>query len=265
MRAGLVHLKGRYVLGNSRKVIMDGGPLQGVYEGNDDCAISYLKPGFKALCWDSWLEMRWPLTNYVLSEYRWAETIRVLGKDGNAKRIQNSEKPLVLIDGTVIKHGYFLRSLKNQIIQHIPTDQGQYKMWTTFMQCDPAGYYLYASCSKMGDHDLGFTAYGRVCRFKLDGTNETWEEVFSVQHIANNPFDLQDIDINPHGDVVAVDRGHRLNTTLWKYANKTKKVEKLTHSTMNQNIKFPKLSPTGQSVSFIQETVLRLVQLKGEL
>ncbi|MBA2486437.1 MAG: hypothetical protein H0V35_10135 [Nitrospira sp.] len=82
MRAPRVSLSGQYVLGNSHKAVMDDGPLQGMFEGNDDCFLSYAKPGFRALCWDWWLVIPQPLPQFVFSEYRWEETIKIKDSTG---------------------------------------------------------------------------------------------------------------------------------------------------------------------------------------
>ena len=66
MRAPRVSLSGQYVLGNSHKAVMDGGALQGVFEGNDDCLLSYSKPAFKTLCWDWWLVVPQALPRFVV-------------------------------------------------------------------------------------------------------------------------------------------------------------------------------------------------------
>jgi hypothetical protein len=57
MRAPQVSLQGKYVLGNSHRAVMDGGPLQGAFEGKDDCLLADAKAGFKVLCWD-WTQAR---------------------------------------------------------------------------------------------------------------------------------------------------------------------------------------------------------------
>jgi hypothetical protein len=201
----------------------------------------------------------------VVTEYLWRETIKVKSADGQEKWIPNPELPLKLAEGREIKEGYFLRDLENRIVLQVPMEQGQYKMERVFLKSDPEGRYAYTTCDKSGDHDPKFNAPGRVCRFKLDGHNQGWEDVFHVQEKYSDPFSLQDLDVNTQGDVVVVDRGHRMSTSLWKYGGGTKKVEKVTRSPMNQNIRGPRISSDGRWVTFLQEGELFLVRVKGAM
>lgn len=126
MRAPRVSLQGKYVLGNSHRAVMDGGPLQCVFEGNDDCLLADAKAGFKVLCWDWWLVVPEALPQYVFSKYLWQESIKVKDPNGQAKWVPNPEPPLKRPDGTAVKLGFFLKDLDNRIVGEIPNQQNEY-------------------------------------------------------------------------------------------------------------------------------------------
>jgi Tol biopolymer transport system component len=72
---------------------------------------------------------------------------------------------------------------------------------------------------------------------------------------------LQDLDINAHGDVVVIDRGHRLTQSLWKYTANLRKVEFVTRAP--RDLRVPLLSPDGRWISFILRNELHFAHLKG--
>ena len=264
MRAPRVNLSGQYVLGNSHKAVMDGGPLQGVFEGNDDCLLSSAKPGFRALCWDWWLVMPQPLRQFVFSEYRWEETIKVKDSTGQVKWVPNTRPSLMLPDGTQIRQGYLLRDFESRIVQEVQMRQGTYQYDTSNFRTDPQGQYLYAPCWRDGDHgDKHLTVGGRVCRFRLDGRNADWEEVVSVQQSPQDPFSLHDLSVSEGGDVVMIERGHRGEVSLLKYVAQAKAVDKVLQVHSPEDLGVPQLSLNGKWMSVIRQGQLVLIDQKG--
>lgn len=260
MRAPRVNLQGKYVLGNSHRAVMDGGPLQGAFEGNDDCLLADAKAGFKVLCWDWWLVVPEALPQYVFSQYLWQESIKIKDLYGQAKQVLNPEPPLKLPDGTELKQGYLLRDLDNQIIQEIPTKRGLYRIGG--IKPNPGGRYLYATCSKAGDYNPPKTFYGRMCRLTLDGTQAQWEEVFSLQQEANEWASLHDFDVNDAGDVVVMRRAKRSSPTIWRYDVQRARVEQLPTGQLSQEIGGVGLTPDGNSISYIDKDQLIFVRLR---
>jgi hypothetical protein len=266
MRAPRVSLRGQYVLGNSHKAVMNGGPLQGVFEGNDNCLLSAAKSGLRVLCWDWWLVMPQPLPEFVLSEQRWEETIKIIDSTGHVKWVPNPARPPKLPDGTEIKWGYILRDLESRIVQKVPMRQGIYQYDGNNFRTDPQGKNIYAPCWKVGDHgDKQFTVGGRICRFRLDGKNLNWEEVVSVQQNPHDPFSLHDLNVSEGGDVVMIERGHRSQISLWKYTAQSKVIDKVLQVNSPEDLGAPQLSPSGKWASVIRQGQLVLVQEKGAM
>jgi hypothetical protein len=257
-RPSTISLKGQYVLGN--KLTVD----KGVWEEHSDCDVRFLKPGLMSLCWPRDTIGQWVTPQFVVHQYLWRETILVKDHHGNRERIPNPRPPLKLTDGTELKQGYLLRDLENRIVQEIPTKQGLYQIIDVTFRPDPLGQYLYSACFKAGDHgDKQLTVGGRICRFRLDGKNQAWEEVVSVQWSPKDPFSLHRLDVNAQGDVVMVELGHRLVTSLWKYTASFKRVGKLLQVHFPNELGAPLVSPSGRWVSAIHNKELILVEQKG--
>ncbi len=253
-----VSLKGQYVVGN--KLTVD----KGVWEEQTDCDVRYLKPGFKALCWPRDTIGLWVAPQFVVHEYLWRETVWVRGQDGNKKRVPNPKPPIKLVDGREFRQGYLLRDLENQIVREIPMREKDYQYDTIHLTLDPQGNYVYCPCWKVGDHgDKQYTVGGRICRFRLDGVNQHWEEVVSVQQSPRDPFSLQGLDMSNQGDVVMVERGHRLVASLWKYSAQSKRVDKLLQVSFPDELGGPQISPSGRWVTVIRQRQLILIEQKG--
>lgn len=264
---GGANLIGHYVAGKFRRssaVEAQGMTGIGIYEAAVDCGIKYVKPGFKGLCVDTWMESGWGLPSLRFVKYIWYETIKVKNKYGQVAWVPNPEPPLKRTDGTDVKLGFFLRDLENHIVQEIETKQDDYQVYSTTFKLDPRGRYLYAACSKSGDHgEHGYTMGGRICRFLLDGKTQKWEEVFALQVAASDLFDLQYLDIDEVGDVVMIDHGHQGAIGLWKYTAVTRSIERLAVGPIRDAPSTPQLSPSGSRVSFSREGLLHFAVRKG--
>ncbi len=267
MRGGSVNLAGHYVISKFRRTsTVEGQGLQGIgiYEAHPDCGVKYVKPGFKTLCLDTWMESGRSGSHYRVVEYTWYETIKVRDKSGQEKWVPNPEPPLKLADGTELKHGYLLRDLEDRIVTQVKMEQPPYQIYRNTLKPDPQGGSLYSVCSKAGDHGARrLTVGGRICRFKVDGANQRWEEKVALQQSPQDPFSLHGLDVNEQGDVVAMELGHRGASSLWKYSARTQQVEKVRQAPTIADLGAPRLSPTGQWISFVERQTLYLAQDKG--
>ncbi|MDF0665709.1 MAG: hypothetical protein P0119_06485 [Nitrospira sp.] len=256
-KPAVISLKGQYVLGN--KLTVD----KGVWVEQADCDVKFLEPGLKALCWPRDTIPQWLTPQLVVNQYLWRETILVREQDGNVKRIPNPKPPLRLADGTELKQGYLLRDLENRIVHEISMKQDPYQV--VDFHLDPRGIYLYGVCYKAGDHgDKHYTVGGRICRFRLDGQNQRWEEVVSVQQSPRDPFSLHALDVNAQGDVLMIERGHRSAIGLWMYDAQSKMVSKLLQVVSPEELQGFRISPNGRWISVTKESSqLILIKRKG--
>ncbi|MGN2393665.1 hypothetical protein, partial [Pelomicrobium sp. G1] len=78
-----------------------------------------VKPGFKLFCWNIRHRQIWPLSRFVLAEYRWEETIQVKGEDGQPKTIKNPEAPLLGWDGKPQRYALVLYDLEHQVLTNL--------------------------------------------------------------------------------------------------------------------------------------------------
>lgn len=253
-----ISLKGQYVLGNKLTV------QNGVWEEHADCDVKFAKSGLKVLCWPKDTFGRWATPQFVVQEYLWRESVLVREQDGNVKRILNPVPQLKLSNGTELKQGYLLRDLANRIVMPVKMEQPPYKIYRGTLKLNPQGDALYAACSKAGDHGTRvLTVGGRICRFRVDGLNQQWEEVVAVQQSAQDPLSLQGLDINQRGDVVAWEPAHGGASIVWKYSVQTHRVEQVRHAPTVADLGGPQLSPTGQWISFVEHQTLYLATVKG--
>lgn len=261
-----VSIRNQYVLDFTGTLGRRDGQLAAQPEQTKgDCRFAYLRDNYRVVCLrhDRGTKQRWLLNDVFLVKYVWDSTIRV-NTDGQDRWVPNPEPPLKLPDGTELKQGYLLRDLENRIVQEIPTKQGLYQLIDVSFTSDPSGQYLYSVCFKVGDHgDRHFTVGGRICRFLLDGKNQNWEEVVSVQQRSNDPFSLHRLSVNAQGDIVMIERGHRPAISLWRYTAQSKRVERLAHVISPDVLGAPQVSPNGRWVSVVRESQLILIESKG--
>lgn len=254
----------KYVLSFSRALREREVPHStSLEQARQDCQFAHVQEGYRVVCLrpDRGTKQLWLVNKGFLVKYIWDETIRE-GTDGAYQWVLNPEPPLKRADGTVVKLGFFLRDLANQVVQEIPMKQDPYQV--VDYKLDPRGMYLYGTCYKVGDHGTRhLTVGGRICLFRLDGENQRWEEVVSVQQSPKDPFSLHELDVNAKGDVVMVERGHRLVASLWKYSAQSKQVDKLVQVNFPGEIGAPRVSPSGKWVSAIRNGELIFVEQKG--
>jgi|CXWL01.1.fsa_nt_gi hypothetical protein len=260
-----VSVKNRYVLSFSSALKERGGQSSATpEEARTDCPFAYLHPQYRVVCLrhDRGTKQRWLADTSFLTKYLWDETIRI-GQEGAYKWVPNPEPPLKLSDGTETKQGYLLRDLENRIVQRISFKQDPVHILTVGFKPDPSGMFLYSVCYKVGDHgDRFYTQGGRICRYLLNGINPRWEEVVSVQQSPKDPFSLHALDVNAQGDVVMIERGHRLVVSLWKYSTQSKQVDRLLQVNFPHELGAPAVSPSGKWVSAIRNGQLIFIEQK---
>jgi hypothetical protein len=243
-RPQTVSLKGRYVLGNSLSVD------KGIWEEHKDCKVRYIKPGFRVLCWPARFEQRWPLMRFVLTEYRWEETIKVRGDDGKPKEVKNPKQPLRDSGGNPITFALLLRDLDNHVLANL----GQDETWGIpakaygLLDISPDEKYLYTGCRQKGQRKG--SGLDHVCRYPLDGELHPWEEVFAIdeEHVDHVTIELPSV--SNAGDVLFVVRGSRHFPGIWRYSAKTKTINQVSHPS-----EYPgsfSVSPDGKYLAFVR-------------
>lgn len=235
---------GRYVVGNNRRM------ASGVFDGREDCALIYHKPDFRALCWDTYSRNLWPLSRFVLAEYRWEETIRVIGEDGKPKTISNPEAPLLGKGGEVILSALLLRDFSHRILVNL-SESSRFAAFALNLVISPDERYAYTTCRKL---DLPHRGPDRVCRYMLDGTPHHWEEVFAFDpERREKVIVIRDLSVSSEGDVYFIIAGARGNNTgIWKYDRNAKKLTRITNPPAFHDDAFPQVSPDGKRVAFIR-------------
>jgi hypothetical protein len=245
LRGALVSLRGRYLLGNSAKMISDGGPFQGTFEGNDDCDVRYVRPGFRVICWDSFQYINRPLTRFVLSKYQWQKSIKVRADQGT-KYVPNPAQPLMGKDGKPIFDGLYLRDLNGQIVATL-SDDPKYRPSVVAPAITPDENYIYAPCherTRRTEEDIA------VCRYRLDGDPHAWEEVFRIDTVKKFKFGIPMISVSNSGDVYF--SGATPHLSIWKFEPTTRNLEPLTSPQNYYLDENPSVSPNGRWILFVR-------------
>lgn len=252
-RGHSVSLRGHYLLGSNAKVVNDGGPEQGTFEGRDDCDVRFVRPGFRVLCWDPF-QFRgwWPLTNWVMAEYLRQETIKSRTEQGT-KRVPNPTPPLLGKDGKPVAYGVHLRDLTGNIVASLMEDS-KYAPWAEYgLPITPDEAYVYAACSK-GPRPIGLA--DRVCRYRLDGQPHEWEEVFRFDVAEQLKTGITKISVSDTGDVYFALYGAQAphDGGIWRFNATSRRIEQLTSSSsQSYQDADPSVSPHGTWAIFVRK------------
>lgn len=241
-------LRGQYLLASNAKRINDGGPEQGTFLGHDDCDIRYVRPGFRVLCWDAYqFRQWWPLTNWVLAEYGRQESIKVRTEQGT-KHIPNPTKPLLGKDGKPISYGLHLHDINGQIVATL-SDDPRYRPSVVVPSITPDENYIYAPCSertRRTDEYLG------VCRYRLDGQQHGWEEVFRSDLVERIKSSITKIAVSNSGDVYFYAPASAPHGGIWRFDARLRTIDHVVADTATHSHSNPSVSPNGEWLLYVR-------------
>ncbi len=246
MRGGQVHLSGRYVLGNKLAI------REGVWEDLHDCDVRYLVAEFQEYCWPARFERRWPLSNGVITEYRWEETTQVRDPQGRVRTIPNTEKPLIDQNGKQIVSTLHLRDFNRQIIADLLTGKNSganYGAFSLHLIISPDERYAYTACRKLS---LPHNGADRVCRYLLDGKQHEWEEVFAVDEGHLDFLSVESLSMSHAGDLFFIVRSLGKHRGIWRYSSDNHSITEITHPPIPLTDENPITSPNGTALTFIR-------------
>lgn len=266
MRGSAVNLKGRYVAGSNLRIHEE------TIEKTGDCNVKYLKPGFKSICLDNSDYLSWPLEKFIISEYKWSEKTGSRNENGEYKMIPNPEKPL-LNTGQPSEAAIFLRDLHGKIIADLSNDPNYDTPRAAFSHFNftisPDEQYVYAGCRKKETTSIKYKidprrllgdrlarGLDRVCRYRLDGRKNLWEEIFDFDPGYLVSAQIEKLSVNEKGDLYFTISGTSKPEFLgiWKYDAASKSLNKLTHpkSLMEHNDSWPFPSPDEARFAFLR-------------
>lgn len=260
-RGWQVSVRGHYLL-SSRPAVPAEDTQSGRKDRQEECAVSYLKSGFTVNCWDLFLGLRWPLTKWVLAEYRWEDTMTVRTEGGTRKqKIPNPTTPMLGKDGKPLLYGLHLRDLTGQIVATLWPDS-KYRPLIEELMITSDEKYLYAPCSertRRTDDKLG------VCRYRLDGQPHEWEELFRSDLVERIKSGITKISVTNTGDVYFHVPAGSPHGGIWRFDAESNKIEQLITDTESHLHKEPSVSPNGKWVTFVRtgKDGAKLMVLKG--
>lgn len=226
----LLKHQGPHINARAKYIVANGFRFWGGRAGeiDHDCA-NYVKPGFKLFCWNIRHRQIWPLSRFVLAEYRWEETIQVKGEDGQPKTIKNPEAPLLGWDGKPQRYALVLYDLEHQVLTNLTDDPGYagFGAGVGALAITPDESYAYGVCVKKPiAHGRGWDS---VCRYRLDGKRNQVEEVFTID--PDKKFKvvvIHRVAVDSRGNVYVAVTGAKPIDGVWRFHGKTQKIERLT-------------------------------------
>jgi WD40-like Beta Propeller Repeat len=241
---GRVNLAQKYIVAIRRRYATDSG-----YAIDADCTISS-DSEYRIFCWDVWDTRLWLLSRFVISEYVWRDFISVEAADGQRRQVRNKEPRLIARDGAPVTRTYQLRDFKNRLAADLESDP-VFKIQHLNLAFNPDETYAYAGCIRKGASR--YDEFWSVCRFRLDGNQNNWEEVFVFDLARTQKTSLGDLSVGTTGDVYFRLPGASLATHrgIWKFNAATHQITQITRvANLSQRDTGPSVSPDGKRVAF---------------
>ena len=253
---GVISLGGKYIVGGARRVQSKNG-----YELDASCDV-YHRSDYRVLCWNVSGRV-WPLMRFVLTQYSWRETVLVEGQDGSTKTLKNMDPQPIGPDGIPKYSGVALRDFDFRVVADLSGDQ-KFIVYLLGVTVDPDEMFAYAPCIKKGASR--FDEFWGVCRYRLDGKPNQWEEVFSFDAAKGKGASIGDVDVAKSGDVFfAMPGASDLSLRgIWRFVAATRKFDQLTRA-INHGPpdKAPRASPDGKYVLFVRGDELYMTEQQG--
>jgi len=237
-----VNGKAKYIVGNNFAFWNEG-------EIDTQCA-TYIRTDYKLLCWTTWNRMVWPLSKYVLTEYRWEETVQVRGEDGKFKTIKNREKPFFDKQDKPISFALILYDLENRPLINLSEDEelGIPVQGHSLKAISPSEEFLYSVCRRK-DYKVG-SGGNSVCMFHINGRKNNWEHLFSLAQEKTEHIGIQNLSVSQAGEVFFVVPGNKRYRGIWKYTAAANKISQITNPPAYYDDTFPHVSVDGRWVAF---------------
>ena len=251
-----IHFKAKYVVGNGR--LRRAAPPGSI---STECA-DYIQRGYRLICWDTRDVRVWPLSRFVLAEYKWSDSIPVMQADSTVVHIANPTKPLSDASGKPITYAVVLRDFGGQILTRLTDDAG-FTAFRDFVISEDEKY-VYATCRARSEPAM--RGANSLCRFKLDGEAKQWELVIALDRGSEPAVVLQMLtSISEKGSMVFIARAGPKYGGIWRYDATRKLIERVT---TNYDDTHPKISKDGSSILFLRrergQTKLMLAQGRGD-
>lgn len=285
-----INFKAKYILAEMPKIKTDDG-----YKVEEQCA-TYHHPDYRLLCFytETGVEKFIALDQFIIAPYRWDDIVYVRKQDGTMQGVRNLRPPLLLdkdipviryepipekpgtnrivrepqppgSPGLPVRAAMLLYDLNLNLLAKLTQDP-VYKVFQLGFVVAPDESYVYSPCIEkaISKFDLDFNG---VCRYKLDGKQNQWEQVFSSEIPIKEKTTVQDISVSRNGDVFFILGGkNRTHIGVWKFENSAKKIIQITHVRDILYDEAPKVSPDGTRVAFSRPDKGRklfIAQLKG--
>jgi hypothetical protein len=205
----------------------------------------------------------WPLTRFVITEYKWEEQVRVRGPNGLFKDAKNQEPSILGKDGKPLRYALFLRDFNGQMLVNFYDDPMYGINPVQGLAVSPDENYLYSVCAKWDQPAPSW--YKKVCRYPLSGKTSQWEEAFMFDQGDDRYLgNIQDVSVAEDGNIYFLLAGARQPYNgIWRFINGTKQFERITKPQGSVDDTAPRVSPDGNAVAFLRSGTLFIAKIKG--
>lgn len=267
-------LKGKYILAQMPVIKTDDS-----YKIVEECAM-YHNPDYKLMCFytEAWFNKFFALEHFIVAPYRWGDTLSVRKENGTRQQVKNLRAPLLLdkdipitryvpipgepgankvirepqppgSQGLPVTAAILLYDLNLNLLARLDKDSN-YKVYDLGFVVGIDEAYLYSPCIKRRESKYD-QDYDGVCRYKLDGKQNQWENMFSFDLPKKERTGIAQISVSQNEDIYFSLGGDSvIHRGLWKFDASTRKITQITHVVAGQFDKEPKVSPDGKRVAF---------------
>jgi hypothetical protein len=245
------NMRSKYILAQKPKLKTADG-----YKTDAECA-TYHHPDYKLLCIDTdarpVTDRFYALERFILAPYRWNEAVVVRGSDGMPQPARNVRPPVLDKSGRPIYLAIELRDLEFNLIVKLIEDP-VFKSDTLNLTVGPDEQFAYVPCARRANSQPeGHLDFYAVCRYRLDGKQNQWEQVFYADELrAKTRMHIQRIEVAANGDVYFAPLGRPPHNGIWKYDKTSGKVLQVTHNAPYNGDDAPKVSPDGKKIAFMR-------------
>jgi hypothetical protein len=194
------------------------------------------------------------LERFIIVPNTWDEVVTVRGKDGDLQSTGNRRQPPLDKNGKIVRFSLELRDLSFNMLARLTNDE-TFKLDFLFLATSPDEKFAYAPCAKFFESGPpGVSDFYGVCRYRLDGKQNSWERLFVLENHKEIRHSIGNIDVSVFGDVYFNLPGARdPYNGIWKFEAKSGAITQIARGKPYRSAEYPKVSPDGRQVMFVRQ------------
>lgn len=230
------------------------------YTVDEQCA-GFVNAGLKLLCFDPAFQRLIALRRLVIADYLWEDEIGVQRPNGEPVVVRNNRTRLFDKSGKPVVRASFLYDLDKRVIARLDQDSLFQVEGGTGFAIDPEDTWLYSPCKLKSKSRPERIDFDRVCRYRLDGTAHSWEQVFFFEAAGRSRFAIQSLSVD-RGLNVFFDMPGTTGKTggIWRFNATSKEIERIVTTGQDEYFSNPVAAPDGRAVLFKHNNTWKLAE-----